>query len=193
MHGLVNRAIQRFLNETYGSSLWTEVAKDCGVNPEGFEAMLHYDDALTTELLTVAARALGRSREAMLEDIGTWLVSSQTGQPLRRLLRFGGVGFTDFLHSLEDLPERGRLAISDLDLPTLRLRETRSGDYELLCDGPPGFGHILVGILRTMADDYGALVLLDHAGIGAGGETIIIQLKAADFSAGRRFELAGEG
>ena len=190
MHGLMNRAIQGFLRDTYGEDLWARVARTAQLHPDGFEAMLHYDDALTETVLRTAADLLDRSRETILEDIGTWLVSSSTGQPLRRLLRFGGVTFTDFLHSLEELPDRGRLALPDLGLPTLALTEPQPGIYELTCQGHPGFNHVLMGVLRAMADDYGALVLLDQS--PARPETLMIHLLAADFSEGRRFDLAGE-
>ena len=33
----------------------------------------------------------------------------------------------DFLHSLDDLPDRARLAVADLNLPTLELTNTRRG------------------------------------------------------------------
>ena len=52
---------------------------------------------------------------------------------------------------------------------------------------------LLVGVLRAMADDYGALVLLDHAEGPGGRETVRIHLLAADFAEGRRFDLVGEG
>lgn len=193
MHGLMNRAIQSFLRETYGQTLWLGVAADAGVAPEGFEAMLQYDDALSDSVLSAAARALGRTRATILEDLGTWLVSSQTGQPLRRLLRFSGSSFPDFLHSLEDLPDRGRLAISDLDLPLLNLQEVAPGSYRLICHGPPDFSYVLMGILRAMADDYGALVLLDQTGRRDASEEITIQLLQTNYAEGRRFDLASGG
>lgn len=191
MHGLINRTIQGFLRDTYGAGLWSRVARALDIGTEGFEAMLHYDDNSAERMLAAAATELGRSRETILEDIGTWLVSSATGQPLRRLLRFGGVDFTDFLHSLEDLPGRARLALPDLNLPVLELRELRPGHYLLSCRGLPGFGHVLVGILGALADDYGALVVLEHSA-APGGESIDVRLVISDHTQGRRFALAGD-
>lgn len=193
MHGLMNRAIQSFLRETYGQTLWLRISADAGLPAEGFEAMLHYEDALTDAVLTAAAKALGRGRATILEDLGTWLVSSATGQPLRRLLRFGGSTFPDFLHALEDLPERGRLAISDLSLPLIDLLEEEEGRYRLISHGPPDFACVLTGVLRAMADDYGALVLLEPVVRRERGEEIVIQLLQADYAEGRRFELSSGG
>ena len=42
-----------------------------------------------------------------------------------------------------------------------------------------------------MADDYGALVLLDHEGTRDGTELIRISLLDSDFAQGRDFSLSG--
>lgn len=199
MHGLVNRSIQCFLRDTYGDRLWAEVARDTGVGDHGFEAMLIYDDRLTTAVLDAAARLLDRPREMLLEDLGTYLVSHPTTEALRRLLRFGGVDYRDFLHSLDDLQGRGRLAVPDLDLPLLQLCEGEPGHFTLRVTGrSAGVGHVLIGLLRAMADDYGALVLLDHldaapAPMGTMTERIGITLLDESFAEGRDFVLAAGG
>lgn len=194
MHGLVNRAVQCFLRDTYGYDLWLRVARDAGVPPVGFETMVVYDLIVTLRVLAAAAVHLNRPREAMLEDLGTYLVSHQTVEPLRRLLRFGGVTFTDFLLSLEDLPGRTRMALPDLDLPRMALDEEGPDLFRLTVQSPvAGAAHVLVGLLRAMADDYGALVLLDYAGVVDGVEVLHINLLDGSFAEGRRFDLAAMG
>ncbi len=194
MHGLINRSIQCFLHDTYGPVIWARVAREAGLGFDSFEALLLYDTALTEAVIAAAVRILPRPRETILEDLGTYLVSHPNTESLRRLLRFGGVDFVDFLHSLEDMPDRGHLALPDLDLPHLRLVDQGDGVFCLQCSLLlPGVGHVIMGLLRAMADDYGALVLLDHAGSlqeGASSEVISIQLLDHRHSAGRRFDLA---
>ncbi len=191
MHGLINRSIQCFLRDTYGPALWARVAERAGVGAGGFEAMLSYDDALTDAVLSEASEALSRPRDGLLEDLGTYLVSNPSFESLRRLLRFSGVGFEDFLQSLDDLPARGRLAVPDLELPQLELSDLGDGHYALACTGPHrGFGHVMVGVLRAMADDYGALVLLDHVGTHGDTERIEVELLDHQFAEGRAFRLA---
>ncbi|MFN3936196.1 MAG: heme NO-binding domain-containing protein [Gemmobacter sp.] len=192
MLGLVNRSIQCFLRDAYGAGTWADIATELDLGPDGFEAMLHYDDGMTEALLDRAARHLDRPREAILEDLGTHLVSHPGFEPLRRLLRFGGVGFVDFLHSLEELPGRGRLAVPDLDLPRLSLAEEGPGQYALHVDGAAGMDHVLIGVLRAMADDYGALVLLDHRETDGRSGIVSIRLADARFSEGREFALSPE-
>ncbi len=191
MHGLINRALQCFIRDTYGPAHWAAVARAADLGFDGFEAMLTYDLAQTEAVIKGAAQVLDRPRETVLEDWGTYLVSHPNVEGLRRLLRFGGVTFADFLHSLEDLPSRGRLALPDLDLPTLDLAEETSEQFTLLCRSPlMGAGHVVMGLLRAMADDYGALVFLDHQGQSAQGEVISILLLEHSFAEGKRFDLS---
>lgn len=191
MHGLINRSIQVFLRDTYGPELWLAVAAEAELGFDSFEAMLSYDDRLTERVIAAAARRLNRSREALLEDLGTSLVSQRGREGLRRLLRFGGVGFVDFLHSLDELEGRSRLALPELDLPRLRLRARSPDRFALSCESRlPGVGHVIMGLLRAMADDYGALALLEHEGAGPDGEVVAIHLLEPQFTVGRRFDLA---
>lgn len=193
MHGLINQAIERFVCDAYGRETWEELVHRLGLGVSEFEAMLTYERGLTERILAGLAERLDRSHADILEDIGTYLVSHPESEVLRRLLRFGGADFVEFLHSLDELPERARLAVPDLDLPPLELRDhtgerfsvmVRSGVVDL-----PGFGHVVAGALRALADDYGALALLDCKGGRNGTEIVEIRLLESAFAAGREFDL----
>ncbi len=191
MHGLINRSIQCFVRDTYGPATWAAVAREARISQDGYEAMLTYAPGLTGHLITACHKVLGHPRDTMLEDLGTYLVSHQNMEALRRLLRFSGVDYVEFLHSLPDLRERARLAVSDLDLPELHLTERGEGLFTLTCGALlPGTGHVLLGLLRAMADDYGALVLLDHEEGREGGDVISIHLLEQGYAKGRQFDLA---
>ncbi|MFZ0097362.1 MAG: heme NO-binding domain-containing protein [Gemmobacter sp.] len=191
MHGLINRSIQCFLRDTYGASFWQQVTQEARLGIDGFEAMLDYDDALSDAVIAAAGRLLDRGRDGLLEDLGTYLVTGTGDQGLRRLLRFGGPTFADFLHSLDEMPERARLALPDIELPTLEVVEHAGANLTLWCRFPlSGAGHVIVGLLRAMADDYGALCLVEHRGETAGAEVVGISLAAAAFAAPRPFDLA---
>ncbi|MEI2687065.1 MAG: heme NO-binding domain-containing protein [Cypionkella sp.] len=191
MLGLINRSIQCFLRDSFGPLIWHQVAFQARLGFDDFEPMLSYDDEMTERLIVAAAAVLQRPREVVLEDLGTYLVSHPNVEALRRLLRFGGVGFVDFLHSLEDLPERGRLALPDLELPLLEVCDLGQDDYLLRCAPMvQGVGHVMVGLLRAMADDYGALVLLEHGGDMTGDEVVRVRILDQRHTAGRRFKLA---
>jgi hypothetical protein len=191
MLGLINRALENFLKERHGPGLWQRVVRRACLPFDSFEPLLIYDASLTDAVVDAACIELGLPRDLVLEDMGTALVSHRNRDVLRRLLRFGGVTFRDFLHSLEELPDRARLALPDLSLPDLRLEDGGGGRFTLFAAPPfAGAGFVLIGLLRAMADDYGALVLLDMAAPVDARDAISIHLLDESHAEGRRFDLA---
>lgn len=193
MHGLALKAVELFVTEIHGSANWSRVLQHAGFDFNEFEAMLEYDDCVAHQTISALEHVLERPGTDILEDLGTFLVSNPVTESLRRLLRFGGVTFEDFLHSLNELPDRARLAVEELHLPRIELREHSSYNFSLSCNGNiPGFGHVMAGILRTMADDYGALATVEHRGGGQGVETVAITLLERTYASGRDFDLGAQ-
>lgn len=190
MHGLIYRAIECFVTDSYGSEKWAQAASLADLGFVEFEPMLIYDDALAPQVIAAVGEVLNRSEADLMEDVGTYLVSHPNTEGLRRLMRFGGVSFVELLHSLDDLQDRARLAVSDLILPHIELHEYTATHFSLICGTAiPSFGHVMMGLLRTMADDYGVLALLEYEGGAAGMETVSIRLVETEFAEGRRFAL----
>ena len=190
MHGLVLKTVQSFTTDLFGTSRWSEVVAAAGFEFEEFEPVLSYDDAVGRRTLEALCRVLDRPIVEIMEDLGTYLVSHPNCEPVRRLLRFGGASFEEFLHSLSDLPDRARLAMPNLQLPMLEFREHSACHFSLTCRGEiPNFGHVLVGTLRAMADDYGALALVDYRGGSQQTEVLAITLLDTAYASGREFNL----
>jgi hypothetical protein len=191
MLGIVNRAIECFLSDTYGAA-WADIAQALNLGTPSFEALLPYDDALTGRLIAEAERRIGKPREELLEDLGIYLVSHPRYAALRRLLRFAGVTFEDFLLSVDEIPDRTRLALADLHLPTVRVHAMGEDSFAIWCGpGLPGFAQVLAGCLRAMADDYGALVTLSLIPeVESGAGRIDVTLHTVRHSDGRAFKLA---
>ncbi|MEM7733925.1 MAG: heme NO-binding domain-containing protein [Pseudomonadota bacterium] len=193
MHGLINRAVERFARDTYGDAFWRSVADDAGLLFSSFEAMLTYERGVTDRVVNALSDALGKQREEVLEDLGTYLVASPKTDALRRLLRFGGTDFVEFVNSLDELPARVRLAVPDLPMPHIELKEDDPDRFSVVIKSRPGteglFAHVLSGLLRAMADDYGALVFLDLNKDEDGTDVIDVCLLDVDFAEARNFEL----
>lgn len=191
MFGLLLRAFQSYVCTTFGPRPWGQVLTQVGFMGEGFEPLLPYDRALFDRVLATAAEILERPVETVLEDLGTHIVTNPAYPAPRRLLRFGGATYGDFLLSLEELPDRARLALPEAALPPVMLEETGPSQYVLSCPlALPALGHVLTGILRAMADDYGALVVIEPEPLPEPGVALSIRLHEPEFTAGRSFRLA---
>lgn len=201
MHGLMNRSLQNFVRDVYGQHVWTEIASGAGLDFDEFEAMLTYDDALTMAVVESASERLNKTRDVLLEDLGTYLVTHPNTWRIRRLLRFGGADLVDFIESLNDLADRARLAVPDLVLPRMQIRSVPGelASYTLTCDPRfPGMEFVTLGCLRAMADDYGALAVVDIDEDGPDGDhaddppppRLSVMLLSTSFAEGNSFDLA---
>jgi hypothetical protein len=187
MDALMLRSLQGYIIDTFGLSVWQTICRRASLKTETFEPMLRYDPGMADRVAQHAADVLGRPVETVWEDMGTYLVTNPGHEGVRRLLRFGGIGFGDFLHSLEELPGRARLAVPDLDMPEVTLTELGPDRFELRCGSRmAGIPRVLVGMLTAMADDYGALCLIEPGQEGR----ILIRILDSRHATGRRFDLA---
>lgn len=163
------------------------------IGHDDFEALLTYDLAEAEAVIEAAVVLLKKDRRCFLEDVGTHVVSHPENASLRRLLRFGGDTFEEFLHSLDDMRDRVKLALPDLDMPQLELRVHSAQNFSLYYRWlTPGYGALALGMLRAMADEYGALVVLEHLlGQDDSGDfdTISIALLDGDFADSGQFAL----
>ncbi len=163
MHGMINRGVQCYVRDIFGPEIWEETCSRAELPFFNFETMLRYDDDITETVLNTLAQVLARPRHELLEDFGTYVVSEERLAAVRKLLRFGGDTFEEFLHSLEDVHDRAKLALPDLDVPHLRLESHSKAQHTLHYRfSKLGYGSVFLGLLRGMADDYGALVVIDH-------------------------------
>lgn len=181
------RSLQSYIRDTFGPPVWQAVCRSAALTSETFEPMMRYDSGLADRVAAQAAEVLGRPVDAVWEDMGTYLVTNPGHEGVRRLLRFGGLSFADFLHSLEELPGRARLALPDLTLPEVDLDEIASDRFELRClSHLKGVARVLVGMLTAMADDYGTLCLIEVEGEGR----ISVRILDSFHATARPFDLA---
>ncbi len=116
MHGLLNRSVEEYLRTRYGNALWRCAAQAAGVDERGFQAIGDYPDSLIVLMADAAAERLGIARLDLFEDMGAWLGQVE---PLRRLLRFSGSDYVDFVLALDQLRARGHMIVPGLGIPQI--------------------------------------------------------------------------
>lgn len=187
MDALLLRSLQSYVIDTFGAERWQSVCRRADIGVLSFEPMLHYEPGTADRIAQVVAEALGRSADAIWEDVGIHLVTHPGREGVRRLLRFGGVTFADFLYSLEELPGRARLAMPDLEAPEVTLVEQGEDRFTLCCHSHlRATQRVLVGLMTAMADDYGALCLIEAESADCTSISVLDRRHAK----ARRFDLA---
>jgi len=162
--GMINRGLQSYICDVHGVDIWEEICEQSKLPFYSFEYMLTYDDATTEALLSSFGALTHRKRDEILEDFGTYMVSDNSLNAMHRLLKFGGSSYVEFLHSLNFVYDRAKMAVPDLDIPTMELVENNPNQFILYTRfRKRGFGPTLLGLLRALANDYDTLVSITHS------------------------------
>lgn len=178
MNRLIDHALRAFLARTYGPDLARFVADETDV----LRALPELPVVeFATAGLSRAANYVSKPTSEMFEDLGAWMTRIE---PIRRLLRFSGRDFHDFLLRLEELPGRSHLVLPRLGVPALTIKAEDRSVWLIMADPAPAWQHLLMGIVRSMADDYGALCVISVEAAG-----IRVDVCDDQFAEGRRFML----
>ncbi|MDS9468182.1 heme NO-binding domain-containing protein [Paracoccus sp. MBLB3053] len=183
MNGLIIRSIEQFLRTSYGDAFWQEVAKRTAIDPHGVLSINSPSSHLARRLVLAAAALLRKCPSEILEDLGGWMVRLE---PIRRLLRFRGPDFAEFIKSLDELPARAAMVLPDFDPPDIIVRAIGPDEFEIESRKlPPGWIWVLAGVIRGMADDHGTLSLIEVA-----KENIVVRVVLMDHGVARPFALS---
>jgi hypothetical protein len=190
MHGLVFLSVTSFCRDTYGPEVLGRVLQSSGVDQAQFEPMLSYERAVLLRLKDGLSAELGKSHEDIAEDLGTYLVAHENCRSIRRLLRFSGHDFRDFIETLDELPDRARLALPDLKLPEIAIEHTAGQNIGIVFgQSLPWFCYVMIGVIRAMADDYGTLVFIGEVDTRDEGQSIELVVIEQEFTQGNEFAL----
>lgn len=185
MYTLVGRSLESFLRSSYGDAFWQDLVQGALPERASRPLLVHTSLQETRRLVFLASRRLGKPVAEIAEDLGAWVVRLEG---VRRLLRFSGPNFVEFIRSLEELPGRALLVLPHFPLPELSVVSEGAEDYEIyVSHRPRGWIWAIAGMLRGMADDYGTLAL-----IAVAGNRITLRVVLEEHAAGRPFALSAE-
>ncbi len=185
MNGLINRSFELFVRESYGERVWERLARQARVDSRGFLLLQNSPDSVTLLLLAEASKILRKPADELVEDLGGWLTRRE---PIRRLLRFSGRDFPEFIEAVSEFPDRALMLISNLEIPRIKVTTHSRSLYQVEIDSDTGIlTMMLAGVLRGMADDYGALAVIQIE-----GTALRVDIALSEYSATRPFALVPE-
>lgn len=185
MNGLINRSFELFIRDSHGERIWDRLARQARVDPRGFFLLQRSADDITQALVTEASKILGKPADELAEDLGGWLTRRE---PIRRLLRFSGRDYPEFIEAVSEFPGRALMVIDSLQVPDIHVTAHSAAGYEVRIDSDSAFlTMMLAGVLRGMADDYGALAVIQ-----INGPVLRVDIALSEYCVTRPFALVPE-
>lgn len=156
MYGLVNRAVEDLVTDTFGTQTWEQVKARAGVDVEVFVAMSPYPDSVTYALVAAASEILGMPAPQILEAFGEYWMQFSARQGYGELLDLMGHDVPSFLQQLDEVHERLKLSFPDLVPPSIGLGEvTDTAVVVHYRSDRDGLAPFVVGLLRGVGARFG--------------------------------------
>jgi len=172
VYGLVNNGVRTFICEAHGEQMWQDICAKADVNPEEFETMTAYDDALTYALVGAVSETLDLSPEKVLEVFGEYWVGYSKATAVGKLIDQGGDTFLERLRGLDDMHERIQMTMPELEPPSFELEERPDGTHHLhYHSSREGLAPMVIGLLRGLAEECGVEVDIEQVDKAASGVT----------------------
>ncbi|XP_033323715.1 guanylate cyclase soluble subunit beta-1-like [Megalopta genalis] len=155
MYGFVNYALELLFVESFGSEWWEAIKKDAAVNMEGqFLVRQIYDDEITYNIISAAAKLLDMPANEILEQFGRMFFEFCQDSGYDKILQVLGATPWDFLQNLDALHDHLGTLYPGMRAPSFRCTE-RPEDGALILhyySDRPGLEHIVIGIVKAVAE-----------------------------------------
>ncbi|MEM9717448.1 MAG: diguanylate cyclase [Pseudomonadota bacterium] len=161
--GLINRGLKGFVETYHDAETWRKLVSGQSAIPEDFEALADYPLEVTVRLVAEISTLRDASEADVYEDLGTFLVSTHWDARLRLVFMSCADDFVKFLQRLDVVWVALNAVDAAFPLNSWEISSTRAGAFRL--SGPtlfPGFPSLCVGMLRSLADEFGAYVIIDQ-------------------------------
>lgn len=151
MYGMVNKAIEDLVRQSFGDDAWDRIKEQAGIDVDIFISNEGYPDDLTYKLVGAASAVTGMPADKILFAFGEHWLLKIARQEYGGLLEAGGRTLRDFLINLPNFHARIMLIFPKLQPPRFRVEETGERELELhYLTHRDGLGAFVVGIVSGL-------------------------------------------
>ena len=163
MYGMVNQGVETFIKQNHGDQAWADICAKAGLSDTNFTQMQTYDDKVTYDLVGAICDFTDLDAAKVLEVFGEFWVQYAEGSQLGRLLNFAGTSFVETLEALDDMHERVRVTMPDLQPPSFEVEELDDETVELhYYSDRPGLAPMVRGLLTALAARHDQKIAIEQ-------------------------------
>jgi hypothetical protein len=156
MYGIVNKAIQDLITESFGEDKWEAVKEKSAVDIEFFLSNEPYDDDVTYKLAGAAAEVLGISVGDVLQAFGEWWVLKTGKEKYGGLMESGGNNLKEFLVNLPLFHNRIMLMYPKLTPPEFKVSDIEENSIHVHYHSKrEGLQEFVRGLMSGLGKMYG--------------------------------------
>lgn len=170
MYGLVNKALQGFVQSQYGSSSWEKIKSKANINIDSFISMQSYPDEVTYQLAAAVSKELQISLEEVLEAFGIYWVRFTAEEGYGQMLELCGTSLKEFLMNLDALHARIGLTFPELRPPSFTCTNITENSLQLhYYSKREGLTSFVIGLIKGLGKKFDTHVKISPVKIRSSG------------------------
>ena len=155
MYGLVNKALEQMIIESYGDKSWKAIKDKADDDINVFISNISYPDDITYKLVGAASAELNIEAGILLYDFGKYWVLKTGAQSYRSLFEAAGSTLKEFLLKLQDFHARVMLYYPNLTPPTFFIENIQDKSLDVhYMSHRKGLTEFVRGLLDGLAEYY---------------------------------------
>ena len=162
MYGIVNKAIESLVIESFGDEKWEKIKEASGVQVDFFISNEPYDDSITYSLAIAVANEMKLSVGDVLIAFGEYWILHTAKEKYGNMLEAGGNNLREFLINLPAFHNRIMLIYPKLTPPEFKVSDLKENSLHLhYISNRAGLKEFVVGLLQGLGKLYKTEVTLE--------------------------------
>jgi len=155
MYGIVNKAIEELVSETFGPEKWILVKEKSGVDVDFFISTEPDDDDITYKLAIAVSEEMQMPLSDVLIAFGEWWILKTGKEKYGYLMESGGSNFKEFIINLPLFHNRVMMIYPKLTPPEFKVTDIKENSLHLhYFSKRIGLQEFVRGLIQGLAKFY---------------------------------------
>ena len=163
MYGIVNKAIEELVTETFGEDKWERIKAKSGIEIDYFISSEPYDDDITYQLAGTIAEEMKMPLAEVLHAFGEWWILRTGKEKYGYLLESGGDSLREFLINMPLFHNRVMMMYPKLAPPEFQISEIEENSLHLhYLSHRKGLTDFVRGLLNGLGKFFEVPISIEH-------------------------------
>jgi len=158
MKGIINKGVQDFVTEKFGSESWDRIKSLAGCSEPFFAASHDYPDETTLALVEASSKLSGLSPEEVMVEYGRYVVPNTLKRHYATYLKLAGSSPREFLLNMDRVHSEVTKSIADAKPPRFEYEELPDGRLLMHYHSSRRLCSVLRGLILGVGDLFGQIL-----------------------------------
>ena len=174
MYGIINKALEELVTETFGTEVWENIKIKSKIDVDYFISNQSYNDQITYDIAIAISEETKTPLNVILTLFGEWWILRTAKEKYGSLLSFGGKNIKEFLMHLPDFHTRVMLLYPHLTPPEFKVLNSEEKSIIIeYTSSRMGLQDFVTGLFQGISKLYDTQTIIEILDFSETNKTVI--------------------